>query len=496
MIDKRWFFVGVLVVGVFLAVIVLLPFFLNADAFRPTIETQLSNSLGRTVTMGKLSFSLMQASLIADEVVISDDPAFSDVPFLQAKALAVGIEIIPLLSHREVRITGLTLDTPSIQLIQHATGKWNFSSLGSGASQSALPPELRTVPDLTVKVLKIVNGSALVSSIPQSAKPFGYSEVNLTAKQFSFSKSFPFELSTKLPGNGTLNLIGDAGPISLQDVSQTPFHGKLQVREFNPVAAGIVDQSKGISMSGDIDADLTSDGANASSIGKLKASQMKLVPKGSPAQEPVDIDYSISQNLVTREGNVADIAIHAGSSVLHVKGTFKPSTEGLMLNLHLSAPALPINEVGRLLPAVGMRLPSGSSLEGGTLTANIAITGPATAATMTGPVEVDNTRLAGFDLGSRIEGLNPLPGSSGGTDIRVLKATVNSSPQDTRLSDISAEVPPIGTASGNGNVALPGELDFRLTAKLTSAAGRSIPISISGTAANPSIRANTGAALR
>ena len=187
MIDKRWFFVGVFVVGVFLAVILLLPFFLNADSFRPTIETQLSNALGRTVTMGKLSFSLMQASLVADDVVISDDPAFSDVPFLQAKALGVGVEIIPLLSHREVRITGLTLDTPSIQLIQHATGKWNFSSLGSGPSQSALPPELRIVPDLTVKVLKIVNGSALVSFFLLFVLPYGYSEINLTAPQFSFA---------------------------------------------------------------------------------------------------------------------------------------------------------------------------------------------------------------------------------------------------------------------------------------------------------------------
>jgi len=85
LIDKRWFFVGVLVVGVFLAVVFLLPFFLNADAFRPAIEIELSNTLGRTATMGKLTFSLVQGSLVADDIVISDDPEFSDVPFLQAK---------------------------------------------------------------------------------------------------------------------------------------------------------------------------------------------------------------------------------------------------------------------------------------------------------------------------------------------------------------------------------------------------------------------------
>ena len=47
-----------------------------------------------------------------------------------------------------------------------------------------------------------------------------------------------------------------------------------------------------------------------------------------------------------------------------------------MLALHLAAPNLPINQVEALLPAAGVRLPSGSSLQGGTLTANLAINGP------------------------------------------------------------------------------------------------------------------------
>ena len=525
--EKRWLFVGVLVVGGCLAVIFLVPFFLNADAFRPTIETQLSNALGRTVTMGKLSFSLMRGSLIADEIVVSDDPAFSNVPFMQAKKLEVGVKIIPFLMHRQVRITGLTVDTPSIQLIEHTDGKWNYSSLGAAGPHSTPSQEQTSIPDLTMGELKIVNGSALVSSIPQTARAFEYSGVNLTVKRFSFVKSFPFELSAKLPGNGTLNLAGDAGPISQKDTSKTPFHAKLQLREFDPVAAGVIAQSKGISMVADVDADLISDGINGSSTGKIKASRLQLAAKGSPAQELVSIDYSVSQNLATREGTVSDVAIHTGSVAVHVKGTFKLSPEAMMINLRLSAPALPIEQIERLLPVVGVRLPSGSSLQGGTLTANIAITGPPTDATMSGPVEIDNTRLAGFDLGSKIEGLNPLGGTGNGTDIRVLKASVNSSPKGTRLTEIYGEMPQIGTASGEGNIAPSGELDFHLTAKLnnsnvvgslanqavntvgglvggllhsnakpTPVANRGIPLTITGTAASPSIRANVGAMLR
>ena len=499
MIDKRWFFVGVLVVGVFLAVVFLLPFFLNADAFRPAIEIELSNTLGRTATMGKLTFSLVQGSLVADDIVISDDPEFSDVPFLQAKKLDVAVEIFPLLMRRQVRITGLSIDSPSIQLIQHAGGRWNYSSLGSTPSQSAPSGQQASTADFRIGQFKIVNGNAMISSIPQAAKPFEYSGVNLTLKQFSFLKSFPFEVAANLPGGGSLSLTGEAGPITLKDTSQTPFRATLQLREFNPVSAGIIEPSKGISMNNDIDGEIKSDGDIVVSTGKIKASQLQLVPKGSPVQDPVDIDYSISHNLATHEGTVSDVTIHAGSAAAHVNGTFKPSPGAMILNLHLSSPGLPVDEIERLLPAVGIRLPSGSSLHGGTLTANLAITGPATAATMVGPVEIDNTKLEGFDLGSRIEGLKAPRTAGVATEIRVLKANVNSSPQETRLTNIYGEVPQVGTANGDGTVAQSGELAVRLTAKFNSSSAlpnRSILLTISGTAASPSIQANIGATLR
>lgn len=520
--DKRWLFIGTpifIFLALFAAVIFVLPFFLNADAFRSTVEGQLSSTLGRSVTMGKLSFSLVHGTLSADDLAVSDDPTFSSVPFLQAKKLEVGVEIFPLLLHHQVHITDLTLDTPSIQLIEHAGGKWNFSSLGPDRSAST-----SSVSALSVGQIKIINGSALVSSIPQTAKPFEFSELAVTARQFSYYKSFPFELSGKLPAGGTLNITGEAGPIPPTDASQTPFHAKLQVREFDLVAAGVVEKGKGISLISDVDADLASDGVTFNTRGKIKASRLQLAPKGSPSLEPVDIDYILTQNLATRERNLSDAAIHIGSADAHLKGGIKPSPDGLTLDLHLSAPALPVDQVERLLPSVGIRLPSGSSLHGGTLTANIAISGPATAPTMTGPVEISNTTLVGFDLGANSEGLNLTQKTGDTTEIRVLRATVNSSAQTTRLIGIYAELPQYGTATGDGSVAPAGELDFHLNAKIyTNGAGtpgtrvasaspglvesslpvnpktaqvpsRSITLTITGTAANPLITARTLAA--
>jgi len=501
--DKRWLVIGAVVVGVCLFVVILIPFTVSTEGFRPVIESQLSNALKREVTLDRLSFSVFQRSLLAEGITIADDPDFSKVPFIQAKTLEVGIEILPFLLHHQVLITGLTIDTPSIQLLEHANGRWNYSSLGRSSSQPSPSEPPASTPDLRIGELKIVNGSAMVSSIPVTARPFEYTEVNLTVRQFSFLKSSPLDLSAKLPGGGTLNLTGEAGPIAQNDTARTPFHATLQLRAFDPVAAGIIDKSKGISMSNDVDAEIRSDSVTVTSTGKIKASQLQLVPKGSPAQQPVDVDYSISQNLAAREGIISDIAIHAGSSAVHLNGTFQFTPETMMLNLHLSAPGLPIEQLEGLLPVVGIRLPGGSSLQGGTLTATLAITGPATATTVAGQVEIDNTRLAGFDLGSRIQGLNPIGGTGSGTEIRVLKASVNSSPTDTRIAGIYGDIKQIGTATGDGTVLPSGELDFHLIARVNSSIDkqasdtiRVVPLTISGSAVNPSIRASGGAMLR
>ena len=523
---KHWLKIVAGIVALFVLVIVLVPFLLNADEFRPTIESQLSAALGRPITLGHLTLSLLKDSLDAENISIADDPAFSTTPFLQAKSLQIGVEVLPLVLHRQVRITNLTLDTPSINLLHAANGRWNFSSIG-GASSSKSPQQVSTLPDLTVGELKIKSGSASVSSIPAVRKPFVYSGINVTVQQFSFLKSFPFQLSAKLPASGSLDLTGNAGPLNQTNAADTPFHATLALKQFDPVASGIVEQGAGISMVLDVDADTVSDGTTVTSKGKVQASRLHLARTGAPAPKPVNIDFAIADNLATQTGQVTSIAIHSGQVAAQVTGSYRMTPQSIVLDLHLSAPGLPIDQVEQLLPAFGVELPTGSELKGGTLTANLAVSGPAAATTIGGPLEIDNTTLAGFDIGSRIQGLN-LFKSGGGTQIQLIRTTVNSSPQITAFNAIDANLPQIGTATGNGTVAPSGALNFKMVATLSSnnAVGavtnqamntvsglvggflhpnakpapsntnRGIPLTIAGTASSPSIRANVLSILK
>ncbi len=518
--KKAWIRAVVAIVAVLILIAVAMPFVVNADSFRPSIERELSGTLGRKVTLGHLSFSVFTGDLVARNIVIADDPAFSNDPMLTAKSLSIGVELGKLIFHHSIAITRLTLDTPAIQLIRAADGKWNFSSLGEGATSSSSSTQAGSIPALTVDALKIEHGKATVSKLPQTQRPAVYQEIEAEVHDFSLAGAFPFKLSAELPGGGTFELNGEAGPLAQNDAARTPFKAALDVKGYDPVAAGTVDPASGISMQLGIQAQLASDGSTLSSTGKLSALHLHLAKGGVPAKDPVEITYAIASDMKAGTGQVKDIAVHTGSVAAHVTGSYATSGHATMLNLHLAAPNLPIDQLEELLPAVGVTLPSGSQLRGGALSADLAINGPVTAPVVAGPVEIDNTTLAGFDIGSKIQGMNPFGGSGGGTSIQLLRADVNSTPAITQFSKIEAVLPQVGTATGSGSVSSAGALAFTMLAKFTATSGggllmsqglaaatkflngqlgtkatNAIPLTIAGTAANPSIRVNLGQML-
>jgi AsmA protein len=475
-----------------LLVVVLVPLLVNAKTFRPALETQFSAALVRKVTLGNLSFSLFSGSLIAGNISVADDPAFSAKPFLQAQSLRIGVEVAPLLFHRRLVVTSFVADSPSINLVHNKHGVWNFSNIGStAASRTQNAQQESALPNFIVGQMQVKNGTAVVSGLPSTGPPFTYSKLNLSVQQFSFARAFPFMLSAGLPGGGLLEVKGNAGPVSEKGASETPFGANINVKHFDPVAAGVVQKSQGISMLADVMAQVTSDGQTLASNGTIQTAQLRLGADSPPSPSPVDITYGLNHNLDSRSGQINDLGIHIGAVAVHANGTYAMKHPQTTVALHLSVPNLPIDQVEALLPAFGVRLPSGSRLQGGTLTANLAIDGSATAPTISGPVQLDNTRLAGF----------------GGTPIQTLRANVNASSQGTRIDNLYAAMPSLGTATGTGTIAPGGGLNFRLLATLnttsglaaqalSTAAADGIPIHITGTTSNPVIQTDLNRLLQ
>ena len=217
-----------IVVAVLVVIVIGLPFLINVNSFRPKVESEASNALGRQVTVGNLKLSIFSGSVEGDNIAIADDPAFSKSPFVTARSLKIGVELLPLIFQRQLKITEIELRQPQITLLKAANGTWNYSSLGGASAKKVEEPKSGTSApsNLSIGKLSISNGTLLVGRANSKVKPKVYDKVNINVTDFSPTSQFPFKLTADTPGGGTVDISGKAGPINPTDASKT----RLRVR--------------------------------------------------------------------------------------------------------------------------------------------------------------------------------------------------------------------------------------------------------------------------
>jgi AsmA protein len=502
---KRILKILAIVVGILVVILIALPFLIDVNAFRPKLESELTDALGRQVKVGNLSLSLLSGGVTADDISIADDPAFSKTPFVQAKKLTVGVELIPLIFSKTLNVTELTLNQPEINLVKSETGeKWNFSSLGSmsatvSESKPAEPkptaeqkkPEAPTEnpstsgnPNITVAKLNVKDGRLTVSRAGSHEKPRVYDKVDISVTNFSFTSSFPFKLTAQLPGGGDLDLTGNAGPIAADNAALTPLSAKVKVEKLNLAESGFIDPASGISGVADLEETLTSDGHEAKTNGTLKATDLKVVQKGSPAGRPVQLTYAVVHNLAKEEGTITQGDVAMGKAVAHLTGTYDAHGKVTAVNLKLDGEKMPVDDLEAMLPALGVVLPPKSQLKGGDLNTNLAISGPVDRLVTAGTIRLESSSLANFDLGSKLSAIEALAGKKTGNDttIQNFSSDVRVAPEGTQANNINLTVPSIGVLTGAGTVSPANELAFKMSAEVS---GLGIPFSVEGTTSDP-----------
>jgi AsmA protein len=506
----------VIIVGIVIAVLIVsvlvLPMLIDANQFKPELESKLAGALGRQVQIGKISLAILSGGVTIDNVSIADDSVFSRSPFLTAKQLTVGVNLMPLIFSKKLEVRSFTVVEPEVSLWRNSAGVWNFSSLGAAKSKTA--PQgggsLGT-SGLSVQKLVISNGKITVGTVGSRAKPLVYQDVNLEASDLSYTSQFPFSLTAKTPGNGTVKVDGKAGPLNQSDISLSPLDAKVEVRNLDLAATGFVNPSSGIAGIVDFNGNLASDGRQMSSRGAVKTDKLKLVAAGTPSRMPVNIDYNTEYDLRRQTGVLQQGDVHIGKALARLAGTYNTAGEQTTVQMKLNGQGMSVPDLEGVLPAVGVTLPSGASLQAGTLDTTLAISGPLDHLLITGPVNLANGKMKGFNLGSKLGALASFAGIGGGggsdTEIQSLKMNLRMDPQGTHAENMNLVVPTIGIITGNGNVSPSGQLDCRMLAKLANMAsspagqlatqfggfgggggGRQnngIPFKIQGTTSNP-----------
>jgi AsmA protein len=496
------------IIGIVVAVLVLiaiaLPFLINVNAFRPRLESALSQALGREVKVGNLSLSILSGSVSAEDLSIADDPAFSKNPFIQAKSLKVGVEVMPLIFSKALHVTDITLDKPEIALLRDASGKWNFSSLGNKSSSASKPApassEPSSTPDLSVSKLEVKDGSLSVNRANSSIKPHVYSDVNISVTNFSPTSQFPYTITANLPAGGTAKLDGKAGPINSTDVSESPIEAQISVKGLDLTASGFVDPSTGIAGVANFDGTLNSDGKVLRTSGTLKADKLKLSAKGTPATQPVGLKYATDFDLQKQAGTLTQGDVTLGKALAKLTGTYQSQGESTILNMKLNGDGMPVDDLQAMLPSLGIILPSGSKLQGGTLSVNVGLVGPVDKLVITGPIRLAQTKLAGFDLSSKMSTISALTGSKTGSDtsIQNLSTDARVAPEGVRTQNINLTIPALGTVTGDGTISPSGALNYKMNASLSGGTvtgltqmaglggkGGAIPFFIQGTTSDP-----------
>jgi AsmA protein len=490
-----------IVVAVLVVILIVLPFLVNVNSFRPKIESEMSSALGRPVTLGDLSLSILSGGVEVKNIAIADDPAFSKTPFVTAKSLKVGVELIPLIFSKQLNVTGITLEQPEITLLKAANGTWNYSSLGGAAAKKAAEKSNNVAPtNFSVAKLDITNGKLMVGKT-NSPKRQIYDKVNIAVRNFSLSSQFPFELTVQLPGGGDAKVSGKAGPIPAADAAKTPFATAVKVNNMDIAASGFIDLASGIAGLANFDGTLNSNGSRATAVGTFTGNQLKFSPKGTPAARTVVIKHTVDVDLDKQSGELTQGDVEIGKAVAHLTGKFRTEGDTQVLNMKLNAPNMPVDELVAMLPSMGIVLPSRSQLKGGTLSAELGIMGPVDKLVITGPVRLADTKLAGFDLGSKLGALSAFAGKSiSNPDTSVQNASLNArvAPEGTKADAINLNVPAIGVITGAGTVSPAGELSFKMLADLhggiaggvtkMAALGSGkggVPFAVEGTTANP-----------
>ena len=101
-----------------------------------------------------------------------------------------------------------------------------------------------------------------------------------------------------------------------------------------------------------------------------------MIAGGSPAGVPVTVDFDTKYDLRKNAGVLNPSTLKIGNAAARLAGTYETVGEATVVNIKLDAKDMPAKDLEAFLPALGINLPKGASLQAGTLNADLNLSGP------------------------------------------------------------------------------------------------------------------------
>ena len=183
--------IGALVLLLVVAVIAVTLLF-DANSYRGQLSAQVKSSTGLDLRVGDLRLSWFPTlGARVQNLSLGNPPGYGDQPMAQVGEAELGVRILPLLLHRQVRIGSVKLKDARIDLIRDPRGHGNWEALNQAAqvpANGAPPAPAQAAQPSPAEARQAVSGFE-VSSVDVENAAVKYEDLQLDktyeVKQFS-----------------------------------------------------------------------------------------------------------------------------------------------------------------------------------------------------------------------------------------------------------------------------------------------------------------------
>ena len=382
----------------------------NVNKYRGTIQSKLEKRLGRPATLGEMHLGIFPPRFRVQNPVIDDDPRFSpDAPFIKAQEMGVSLKLLPLL-HKQIEISSLHLERPSVNLIKNPAGVWNFASLGRPVESANSTPQNPSPPpsaqrQFSLDELTISDGQISILDQQKSKVPSFYDHIDVTVKNFSPNRPFTIEAAAHMAGAGSqqARLQGEGGPIINGNPATTPFRGTLSLKQvgigdlakfFNSPALKGTDGT----LSGETK--INNESGRLTAQGETQVQSAKL--HGMELGYPITAQYDFTNDQAAEMLTVRNLTLKLGSAPLTLSGTVDSKSTPALLDLNVRTNNISIAEVAKLAAASGIALSQGTNATGNA-NVNIQARGAADKPVLNGTIAGRDIQLSGRDIAQPIQ---------------------------------------------------------------------------------------------
>jgi uncharacterized protein involved in outer membrane biogenesis len=336
--SRKIMIAALVVVALPLLALAALPFLLNGNSFRPTLQAQMEQRLHRSVTVGDIQVKTFPLALrISDLRIAQPAGIVSKLPFVEAKEVFVAVDLWPLL-RKEVVINAVRLKSPRIELVRGQAGAWNYETGTQTGDETA------STGTLTLDQLTIEDGQIALDD-QKAGKPRDvYEHIDLDLKGFGPDRHGSL--------TGSVRLDAMAAILKIQSEFET---------------------GPAVSAKGNLT--LTSD----------------------RSKDPLNVTYEVRRATATSPVIIQQLEAKIGSLSVSTTGSVNTQTTPSPLQVHAKTASAPIADLMRLAALYGAKFPADLKIDGN-LQADVQITGTTDKPLLAGKIEATEAQITAKEL--------------------------------------------------------------------------------------------------